>query len=564
MEEVNKNANGANAAEAAEPKQLNFIEEIITNDLESGKYQSILTRFPPEPNGYLHIGHAKSICLNFGLAKKYGGKTNIRFDDTNPTKEDVEYVDAIKEDIKWLGFEWANEFYASDYFEQLYTWAQELIKKGLAYVDDQSQEEIRLNRGTVSTPGKNSPWRDRSVEENLRLFEEMRQGRYKEGEKVLRAKIDMAHPNMLFRDPLMYRINYSHHHRTGNKWCIYPMYDYAHGQSDSIEHITHSICTLEFDVHRPLYDWFIEKLGIFPSHQYEFARLNLTYTVMSKRKLLELVKNGYVTGWDDPRMPTICGIRRRGYTPESIRMFAEKVGVAKRDNTIDLSLMEWCVRDDLNKRANRYMGVLNPVKVVINNWEPGKVEYFEGALNPADPDGAKRSIPFTGELYIEREDFMEEPPKKYFRLKPGGEVRLKYSYIIKCEEVVKDANGEITEIRCTYDPTTRPGTGEWRSVKGTIHWVSVEHCKPVEVRLIDKLFTEPYMDQIPEGKDYKDYLNPESMIVKTAYTEPALAEDRSGIAVQFERVGYFVKDKDSTDEKPVYNRTTGLKDTFKK
>ncbi len=564
MEEVNKNANGANAAEAAEPKQLNFIEEIITNDLESGKYQSILTRFPPEPNGYLHIGHAKSICLNFGLAKKYGGKTNIRFDDTNPTKEDVEYVDAIKEDIKWLGFEWANEFYASDYFEQLYTWAQELIKKGLAYVDDQSQEEIRLNRGTVSTPGKNSPWRDRSVEENLRLFEEMRQGRYKEGEKVLRAKIDMAHPNMLFRDPLMYRINYSHHHRTGNKWCIYPMYDYAHGQSDSIEHITHSICTLEFDVHRPLYDWFIEKLGIFPSHQYEFARLNLTYTVMSKRKLLELVKNGYVTGWDDPRMPTICGIRRRGYTPESIRMFAEKVGVAKRDNTIDLSLMEWCVRDDLNKRANRYMGVLNPVKVVITNWEPGKVEYFEGALNPADPDGAKRSIPFTGELYIEREDFMEEPPKKYFRLKPGGEVRLKYSYIIKCEEVVKDANGEITEIRCTYDPTTRPGTGEWRSVKGTIHWVSVEHCKHVEVRLIDKLFTEPYMDQIPEGKDYKDYLNPESMIVKTAYTEPALAEDRSGIAVQFERVGYFVKDKDSTDEKPVYNRTTGLKDTFKK
>ncbi len=564
MEEVNKNANGANAAEGAEPKQLNFIEEIITNDLESGKYQSILTRFPPEPNGYLHIGHAKSICLNFGLAKKYGGKTNIRFDDTNPTKEDVEYVDAIKEDIKWLGFEWANEFYASDYFEQLYTWAQELIKKGLAYVDDQTQEEIRLNRGTVSTPGKNSPWRDRSVEENLKLFEEMRHGKYKEGEKVLRAKIDMAHPNMLFRDPLMYRINYSHHHRTGNKWCIYPMYDYAHGQSDSIEHITHSICTLEFDVHRPLYDWFIEKLGIFPSHQYEFARLNLTYTVMSKRKLLELVKNGYVTGWDDPRMPTICGIRRRGYTPESIRMFAEKVGVAKRDNTIDLSLMEWCVRDDLNKRANRYMGVLNPVKVVITNWEHGKVEYFEGALNPADPDGAKRSIPFTGELYIEREDFMEEPPKKYFRLKPGGEVRLKYSYIIKCEEVIKDANGEITEIRCTYDPTTRPGTGEWRSVKGTIHWVSVEHCKPVEVRLVDKLFTEPYMDQIPEGKDYKDYLNPESMVVKTAYTEPALADDRSGIAVQFERVGYFVKDKDSTEEKPVYNRTTGLKDTFKK
>lgn len=564
MEDINKNANVADTADSTESKQLNFIEEIITKDLESGKYDSILTRFPPEPNGYLHIGHAKSICLNFGLAKKYGGKTNIRFDDTNPTKEDVEYVDAIKEDIKWLGFEWANEFYASDYFEQLYIWAQELIKKGLAYVDDQTQEEIRLNRGTVSTPGKNSPWRDRSVEENLKLFEEMRQGKYKEGEKVLRAKIDMSHPNMLFRDPLMYRINYSHHHRTGNKWCIYPMYDYAHGESDSIEHITHSICTLEFDVHRPLYDWFIEKLGIFPSHQYEFARLNLTYTVMSKRKLLELVKNGYVTGWNDPRMPTICGIRRRGYTPESIRMFAEKVGVAKRDNTIDLSLMEWCVRDDLNKRANRYMGVLNPVKVVITNWEQGKVEYFEGALNPADPDGAKRSIPFTGELYIEREDFMEEPPKKYFRLKPGGEVRLKYSYIIKCEEIIKDANGEITEIRCTYDLSTRPGTGEWRSVKGTIHWVSVEHCKPVEVRLVDKLFTEPYMDQIPEGKDYKDYLNPDSMVVKTAYTEPALANDKSGIAVQFERVGYFVQDKDSTEGKPVYNRTTGLKDTFKK
>lgn len=557
MEEVKNNG------EAAE-KQLNFIEEIIENDLASGRCTSVLTRFPPEPNGYLHIGHAKSICLNFGLAKKYGGKTNIRFDDTNPTKEDVEYVDSIKEDVKWLGFEWANEFYASDYFEQLYEWACVLIRKGLAYVDDQSQEEIRAGRGTVSTPGVNSPYRDRSVEENLTLFRQMREGRFKEGEKVLRAKIDMAHPNMLLRDPLMYRINYSHHHRTGNKWCIYPMYDFAHGQCDSIEHITHSICTLEFDVHRPLYDWFIEKLEIYPSHQYEFARLNLTYTVMSKRKLLELVKNGYVMGWDDPRMPTICGIRRRGYTPESIRLFAEKVGVAKRDNTIDLSLLEWCVREDLNRRSNRYMAVLNPVKLVIANWENGRIEEFEAPLNPAEPDGAKRKIPFAGELYIERDDFMEEPPKKYFRLKPGGEVRLKYTYIVKCEEVIKDSDGNITEIRCTYDPASKPGAGEWRSVKGTIHWVSVADAEKLEVRLVDKLFTEPYMDSIEEGKDYKDYLNPDSMKVVSAYAEPALLKDESGIAVQFERVGYFVKDRDSVPGNPVFNKTAALKDTFKK
>lgn len=557
MEEVKNNG------EAAE-KQLNFIEEIIENDLASGRCTSVLTRFPPEPNGYLHIGHAKSICLNFGLAKKYGGKTNIRFDDTNPTKEDVEYVDSIKEDVKWLGFEWANEFYASDYFEQLYEWACVLVRKGLAYVDDQTQEEIRAGRGTVSTPGVNSPCRDRSVEENLTLFRQMREGRFKEGEKVLRAKIDMAHPNMLLRDPLMYRINYSHHHRTGNKWCIYPMYDFAHGQCDSIEHITHSICTLEFDVHRPLYDWFIEKLEIYPSHQYEFARLNLTYTVMSKRKLLELVKNGYVMGWDDPRMPTICGIRRRGYTPESIRLFAEKVGVAKRDNTIDLSLLEWCVREDLNRRSNRYMAVLNPVRLVITNWEKGRVEEFEAPLNPAEPDGAKRKIPFAGELYIERDDFMEEPPKKYFRLKPGGEVRLKYTYIVKCEEVIKDSDGNITEIRCTYDPASKPGAGEWRSVKGTIHWVSVADAEKLEVRLIDKLFTEPYMDSIEEGRDYKDYLNPDSMKVVSAYAEPALLKDESGIAVQFERVGYFVKDRDSVPGNPVFNKTAALKDTFKK
>lgn len=552
-----------------EDKSLNFIEEIIENDLKSGKYKSILTRFPPEPNGYLHIGHAKSICLNFGLAQKYGGKTNLRFDDTNPTKEDVEYVDSIKEDIKWLGFQWALERYASDYFQQLYDWAEELIKKGLAYVDDQTLEEIRLGRGTVQTPGIDSPCRNRSVDENLKLFREMRDGKYKEGEKVLRAKIDMSSKNMLFRDPIMYRINYTPHHRTGTKWCIYPMYDYAHGESDSIEGITHSICTLEFDVHRPLYDWFIAQLGIFPSHQYEFARLNLTYTVMSKRKLLELVKNNYVNGWDDPRMPTICGIRRRGYTPESIKMFAEKVGVAKRDNIIDLSLLEWCVREDLNARSNRYMAVLDPVELELEGWENGKVEYMEAPLNPANPDGPKRKIPFSGHILIERSDFMENPPKKYFRLQPGGEVRLKYGYIIKCKEVIKDAEGNVTKIICTYDPTSKPGAGPWRSVKGTIHWADVATSRKIEVRLVDRLFTEQFMDQIPEGKDYKDFLNPHSMDIAYAYAEPALLEDKSGIAVQFERTGYFVIDPDTEklpadgDVAAVFNRTVTLKDTFK-
>ncbi|MFA5850450.1 MAG: glutamine--tRNA ligase/YqeY domain fusion protein [Bacteroidales bacterium] len=554
MEELKK--------DAVEERSLNFLEEIIEADLASGKYKTILTRFPPEPNGYLHIGHAKSICLNFGLAKKYGGKTNLRFDDTNPTKEDVEYVDSIKGDVNWLGFQWEKELYASDYFEQLYVWAQELIRKGLAYVDDQSQEEIRLNRGTVNQPGKESPYRNREVEENLRIFAEMREGKYKDGDKVLRAKLDMAHSNMLMRDPILYRIIHAHHHRTGDNWCIYPMYDYAHGQSDSLENITHSICTLEFDVHRPLYDWFIEKLEIFPSHQFEFARLNLTYTIMSKRKLLELVKNNYVTGWDDPRMPTICGLRRRGYTPESIRLFADKVGVAKRDNIIDLSLLEWCVREDLNKKANRYMAVLNLVKLVITNYPEGQTEYFTPTINPEDPQAGVRQVPFTRELYIEQSDFMENPPKKYFRLQPGGEVRLKFSYIIKCEEVVKNEAGEVVELRCSYDPTTRPGDGTWRSVKGTIHWVSVEHAKEVEVRLFDRLFTEAEMDSIPEGSDYKNYLDPHSLEIVKGYTEPSLLEDNSGIAVQFERVGYFVKDIDSTPEKPVYNRTVGLKSTW--
>lgn len=549
--------------EATEPKKLNFLEEIIESDLKSGKVDSVLTRFPPEPNGYLHLGHAKSICINFGLAQKYGGKTNLRFDDTNPTKEDTEYVDSIKEDIQWLGFQWDKEKYASDYFDQLYEWAEELINRGLAYVDDQSQEEISKGRGTVDKPGIESPYRNRSVEENLKLFREMRDGKYADGEKVLRAKIDMASPNMMFRDPLLYRIKHASHHRTGDKWCIYPMYDYTHGQCDSIENITHSICTLEFDVHRPLYDWFIKTLGIYPSHQYEFARLNLTYTLMSKRKLLELVQKGLVSGWDDPRMPTLCGVRRRGYTPEALKMFCEKIGVSKRDQLMDIQLLEWCVRQDLNARANRYMVVEDPIKVTLTNWENGKVEWFDCPLNPADPEGAKRKVPFSGELYISRADFMEDAPKKFFRLKPDGEVRLKYTYIIKCNEVVKDAEGNVVELKCTFDPSTRPGSGEWRSVKGTIHWVSIADAKEVELRLYDKLFTLADMSQVPEDKDYKDFLNPQSLVKGVGYAEPALLEDNSGIAVQFERDGYFFKDKDSTPEHPVFNRTATLKDSYK-
>ena len=559
MADINKTVEAAE-----EPRKLNFLEEIIERDLAEGKFDSILTRFPPEPNGYLHLGHAKSLCINFGLAQKYGGKTNLRYDDTNPTKEDTEYVDAIKEDIQWLGFEWAKECYASDYFDQLYEWAEQMIERGQAYVDDQTLEEMRENRGTVDKPGKDSPWRDRSVEENLRLFREMKAGKYADGEKVLRAKIDMAHPNMMFRDPILYRIKHAHHHRTGDKWCIYPMYDFTHGQCDSIEHITHSICTLEFDVHRPLYDWFIETLGIYPSHQYEFARLNLTYTLMSKRKLLELGQKGLVAGWDDPRMPTLCGVRRRGYTPEALKMFCDKIGVSKRDQLMDIQLLEWCVRQDLNARSNRYMVVSDdPIKVTLTNWEPGKVEWFDCPLNPAEPEGATRKVPFSGELLIDRADFMEDAPKKYFRLKPDGEVRLKYTYIIKCNEVVKDADGKVVELKCTYDPSTRPGGGEWRSVKGTIHWVSAEHAREIDLRLYDLLFTLADMSQVPEDKDYKDFLNPESLILGKGYAEPALLEDKSGIAVQFERVGYFFKDPDSTPERPVYNKTTALKDSFK-
>ncbi len=546
-----------------EERKLNFLEEIIENDLKSGKVDSILTRFPPEPNGYLHLGHAKSLCINFGLAQKYGGKTNLRYDDTNPTKEDTEYVDAIKEDIKWLGFQWEKELYASDYFDQLYEWAEQLIQRGLAYVDDQTQEEISAGRGTVETPGKESPWRNRTPEENLRIFREMRDGKYADGEKVLRAKIDMAHPNMMFRDPILYRIKHAHHHRTGDKWCIYPMYDYTHGQCDSIEHITHSICTLEFDVHRPLYDWFIETLGIFPSHQYEFARLNLTYTLMSKRKLLELVQKGLVAGWDDPRMPTLCGVRRRGYTAEALKMFCDKIGVSKRDQLMDIQLLEWCVRQDLNARSNRYMVVQDPVKLTITNYPEDQVEWFDCPLNPAEPEGATRKVPFTRDLYIERADFMEDAPKKFFRLKPDGEVRLKYTYIIKCEEVVKDAEGNIVELKCTYDPSTRPGNGEWRSVKGTIHWVSTKYAKEITLRNYDRLFTLADMSQVPEDKDYKDFLNPESLVVAKAFAEPALLDDASGIAVQFERTGYYIKDKDSTPEEPIFNKTTSLKDSYK-
>lgn len=544
-------------------KSLNFLEEIIESDLASGKVKSVMTRFPPEPNGYLHLGHAKSICINFGLAQKYGGKTNLRFDDTNPSKEDTEYVDSIKEDIKWLGFDWAEERYASDYFDQLYEWAEELIKKGLAYVDDQNQEEISKGRGTVDKPGKNSPYRDRSVDENLKLFREMKAGVYADGEKVLRAKIDMAHPNMLFRDPLLYRIKHESHHRTGNKWCIYPMYDYTHGQCDSIEHITHSICTLEFDVHRPLYDWFINTLGIWPSHQYEFARLNLTYTLMSKRKLLELVQKGLVSGWDDPRMPTLCGVRRRGYTADALKMFCDKIGVSKRDQLMDIQLLEWCVRQDLNERSNRYMVVQDPIKVTLTNWEAGKVEWFDCPLNPAAPEGEKRRVPFTGTLLIDRADFMEDAPKKFFRLKPDGEVRLKYTYIIKCNEVVKDEAENVVELKCIYDPESRPGAGEWRSVKGTIHWVAEEYMKSIELRLYDRLFTKADMGSIPEDKDYKEFLNPDSLVITQAYAEPALIEDNSGIAVQFERTGYFIKDKDSSVDKIIFNKTTSLKDSYR-
>ena len=547
----------------SEEKSLNFIEEIIEDDLKNGKHQSILTRFPPEPNGYLHIGHAKAICLNFGLGLKYGGKTNLRFDDTNPVTEETEYVDSIKEDIQWLGFNWANEFYASDYFDQLYAFAVDLIKKGLAYVDDLSAEEIAALKGTPTEAGKDSPFRNRTIEENLSLFTAMKEDKYKDGEKVLRAKIDMAHVNMLMRDPIIYRIKHAHHHRTGDKWCIYPMYDFAHGQSDSIENITHSICTLEFIPHRELYDWCIEKLNIFPSHQYEFARLNMTYTVMSKRKLLELVNEGYVTGWDDPRMPTLSGFRRKGYTPESIRLFCDKIGVAKRENLIDISLLEFCLREELNKTALRMMAVLDPVKLIITNYEEGKTEELISENGPDEAMGS-RTIPFSKELWIEREDFMEVAAKKWFRLAPGAMVRLKSAYIVKCESFTKDESGNITAVHCTYLPETKSGTdNSGISVKGTIHWVSAAHAVNAEVRLYDRLFKAE--NPAAEEGDFKENINPDSLqIIKNAFIEPSLAAATLQGRYQFLRKGYFCLDKDSTKEKLVFNRTVTLKDAWGK
>ena len=539
----------------------NFIEEIIEEDLRNGKNESrVHTRFPPEPNGYLHIGHAKSICLNFGLAQKYKGLCNLRFDDTNPTKEDVEYVDSIKEDIQWLGFQWNAEYYASDYFEQLYQWAEQMIQEGLAYVDFSSQEQISLERGTPAKPGIESKYRNTPIEENLQLFRKMRAGEFAEGEVVLRAKVDMSSPNMHMRDPIMYRVLFAEHHRTGNDWCIYPMYDYAHGQSDSIEGITHSICTLEFEVHRPLYDWFCKVLRIHHPQQIEFARLNLSYTIMSKRKLLQLVEEKYVTGWDDPRMPTISGLRRRGYSPESIRNFAETVGVAKRENVIDLNLLEFCVREHLNKVAQRRMAVLDPVKLIIDNYPDDQVEILQAINNPEDPEGGTREMPFSKELWIERSDFRENADKKFFRLTVGREVRLKYAYIIKCTHIVKDEDGHIVEIHATYDPETKSGMAQSnRKVKATIHWLSVDHAHPAEVRLFDKLFTVPEPDNAEEGKTFLDFINPESLIVKEAFIEKGMENDTQHPYYQFERIGYFCVDSDSTKEKIVFNKTVGLK-----
>lgn len=548
-------------------KAKDFIRQAIIEDLQSGRYTYVRTRFPPEPNGYLHIGHAKAICIDFGIAEEFGGECNLRFDDTNPTKEDIEYVEAIKEDIRWLGYDWGDrEYYASDYFDQLYEWAVELIKKGKAYVDDQSPEELSRNRGTLTEPGKESPYRNRSVEENLDLFERMRKGEFPDGSRVLRAKIDMASGNINLRDPVMYRIIHDPpHHRTGKKWCIYPMYDWAHGQSDSIEGITHSLCSLEYEDHRPLYEWFIRELGIFAPRQIEFARLNLSYTVLSKRKLLRLVKEGYVKGWDDPRMPTLRGLRRRGYTPEAIRDFIARIGVSKTNSMVDIGLLEACVRDDLNKRAARRMVVLRPLKLVIDNYPEDQVEYVEALNNPEDPSAGTRQVPFSKVLYIDQEDFRETPPPKYYRLYPGNEVRLRYAYIVKCTHVVKDEQGQVIEVHCTYDPSTRSGEGAARKVKATIHWVSAAHAIPVEVRLYDRLFLKPNPDDLEEGEDFTKYINPNSLeVLYPCYAEPSLATTQVGDKFQFERLGYFCLDPDSTPEHPVFNRTVTLKDEWAK
>ena len=546
-------------------KGPNFLAEIIAEDVKNGKHGGrVLTRFPPEPNGYLHIGHSKSICLNFGIAQQFGGKTNLRFDDTNPEKEETEYVESIKADIKWLGFEWANEFYASDYFSKLYAFAVRLIEKNLAYVDDSSAEEIANMKGTPTTPGVESPYRLRTTEENLDLFARMRKGEFKDGEKVLRARIDMTSPNMHFRDPILYRIKHTDHHRTGSEWCIYPMYDFAHGQSDAIEEITHSICTLEFEVHRPLYEWFISKLELFPSHQYEFARLNLNYTVMSKRKLLQLVNDKHVSGWDDPRMPTISALRRRGYTPESIRNFAERVGVARRENIIDVGLLEFCVREDLNKKATRVMAVLDPLKMIIENYPEGKSEMLTTDNNTEDEKAGTREIPFSRELFIEADDFMETPEKKFFRLAPGKMVRLKSAFIVECTDFEKDENGKVSLIRARYVPESKSGQDtSGLQVKGVIHWVSAQHAVPAEIRLYERLFNVE--DPSSEEGDFKEYINPDSLhILKNAMLEPSLKESKRGMLYQFMRKGYFTPDTESSAEKLVFNRTVTLKDSFVK
>ncbi|MDO9087064.1 MAG: glutamine--tRNA ligase/YqeY domain fusion protein [Anaerolineaceae bacterium] len=545
----------------------NFIKEAIEDDLKSGRFQSVHTRFPPEPNGYLHIGHAKAICIDFGMAEVFGGKTNLRYDDTNPVKEDTEYVDAIKEDIRWLGFEWDDrEFYASDYFDQLFQWAEQLILQGDAYVDDLSPDEIRQYRGTLTEPGKNSPFRDRSVEENLDLFRRMKNGEFQDGARVLRAKIDMSSGNINMRDPVMYRILHASHHRTGDSWCIYPMYDFAHGQSDSIEGITHSLCDLAYEAHRPLYDWFVEKLGIFHPRQIEFSRLNITYTILSKRFLKMLVDNQLVNGWDDPRMPTLCGMRRRGYTSKAILDFLDKVGVAKNESVVDISLLEYCVRDDLNLTSNRVMAVLNPLKLVIDNYPEEKVEFLEAINNPEDENAGTRQVPFSKVLYIEKDDFMETPVKKFFRLAPGNEVRLRYGYYVKCTHVVKDEHGEITEVHCTFDPETRGGySPDGRKVKGTIHWVSAQHALNAEIRLYDRLFIKPDPDNTEEGQTFLDNINPDSFsIVGNCKVEPSLIASKPGDRFQFERQGYFCVDLDSQNGKIIFNRTVSLKDSWAK
>ena len=555
-------------AEENNKKPTNFIKAIIDEDLKSGRFKKVHTRFPPEPNGYLHIGHAKSICLNFGLAEEYNGLCNLRFDDTNPLKEDQEYIDSIIEDVRWLGFDWGDRlFFASDYFEKMYEYAVQLIKKGKAYVDDLSAEQIREYRGTLTKPGIESPYRNRTVEENLDLFERMRKGEFGDGEKVLRAKIDMQSGNLNMRDPVMYRIIHASHPRTGNKWCIYPMYDWAHGLEDSIEEISHSICTLEFEDHRPLYDWFLDELGVFHPRQVEFARLNLNYTVMSKRKLLKLVQEGYVSGWDDPRMPTIAGLRRRGYTPEAIRDFADRIGVAKSNSVVDIALLEHCVRDDLNKRAERRMVVLNPLKVIIDNYPDDLIEELDAENNPENPEAGKRKIPFSKTIYVEREDFREEAPRKWFRLAPGKEVRLKHAYYITCNEVIKNDRGEVVELHCSYDPNSRGGwTQDGRKVKGTLHWVSAQHAIPVEVRLYEHLFSKEDPEDVEEGQDFTANLNPNSLrVIKNALAEPDLKNAKAGDRFQFLRQGYFCADlKDHSAEHPVFNRTVTLRDSWAK